>query len=280
MILEKKILLGVGVTNATEEEVLEYILQSLGKKGEKYFITTPNPEILVRANKDKGFKAILNDARLGLCDGMGVFWAGRFVGKGFKQRITGTDLLESLCRRVAEKPITVGFLGGGPRIAEMTAECLAKKYPGLRVILAQREWPESSRGPASHSSQGAPSSLAKAANEDALLGSPSLESPLKSNSQNTKYKIQNTIDILFVAFGFPKQEIWMSENLDKIPVKVAIGVGGAFDYTSGKVPRAPLIIRKIGFEWLYRLVREPWRLKRQVALLKFVYLVFKEKLTS
>lgn len=89
-----------------------------------------------------------------------------------------------------------------------------------------------------------------------------------------------TIDILFVAFGAPKQEFWISEYLEKIPVKIAIGVGGAFDYISGKTPRAPLFLQNIGLEWLFRLIMQPWRIKRQLSLLQFIWLVIKEKLSK
>ena len=88
------------------------------------------------------------------------------------------------------------------------------------------------------------------------------------------------IDILFVAFGVPKQEEWIYENLGKIPVKAAMGVGGAFDYISGTVTRAPYVVRVMGFEWLFRLLKQPWRWKRQMALLEFILLVFKQKLTN
>jgi N-acetylglucosaminyldiphosphoundecaprenol N-acetyl-beta-D-mannosaminyltransferase len=89
---------------------------------------------------------------------------------------------------------------------------------------------------------------------------------------------KNGVDLLFVAYGFPKQEKWISENLPILPVKMAMGVGGAFDYISGEVRRAPFFIRAIGLEWAFRLVREPWRAKRQVKLLNFIGLVIKEKL--
>ena len=82
---------------------------------------------------------------------------------------------------------------------------------------------------------------------------------------------------MFVAFGSPKQELWIAQNLDKLPAKVVIGVGGAFDFVSGKVKRAPVWVRKIGFEWLFRLIIQPWRIKRQLRLVKFVYLVLAEK---
>jgi N-acetylglucosaminyldiphosphoundecaprenol N-acetyl-beta-D-mannosaminyltransferase len=81
------------------------------------------------------------------------------------------------------------------------------------------------------------------------------------------------LDILFVAFGAPKQEKWIDKNLDKIPVKVAMGVGGAFDYISGKVPRAPKLLRDLGLEWLFRLIVQPWRIKRQLKLLRYLWLV-------
>ena len=98
----------------------------------------------------------------------------------------------------------------------------------------------------------------------------------KFEIRNSKFEIPRT-DILFVAFGSPKQEKWIYENLPKIDVKVAIGVGGSFDFISGKVSRAPVWVRNLGLEWLFRLIREPWRIKRQLALPKFVILVLRER---
>lgn len=236
--LDKKKLLGVGITDASEEETLEYILQSLKKSTEKYYIVTPNPEFLVFANNNPTFKQILNNARLALCDGIGIFWAGKILGKNLKSRTTGVDLMERLCFRVVEKPITVGFLGGGAKIAERTAECLKQKYPNLKVVFASPEWDFGRR------------------------------------------TTTRSIDLLFVAFGFPKQEEWIAKNLPHLSVKIAMGVGGAFDYISGALPRSPLFLRKSGLEWLFRLIIQPWRFKRQLALLKFVYLVLKEKVQN
>lgn len=238
----KKSLLGVDITIANKEEVLEYIIRGLEKTGEKYYVVTPNPEILVIAQKDSYYKKILNGAKLTLPDGVGVVFAGKLLGLGLKERITGVNLMESLCKRVAEKPITIGFLGAGPGVAQLTAECLTKKYPGLKVIFSQEEWNK----------------------EDIKL----------RLNENDKHK--KTIDILFVAFGSPKQEIWIYENLDKLPVKVAIGVGGAFDFVSGKVRRAPFLMQKLGLEWLFRLIIQPWRIKRQLSLFSFIYFVLSD----
>lgn len=268
---KKNFLLGVGITNALEKNILEFILENLKTSSEKYYIVTPNPEILVFANKNKDFKNILNNARLALPDGMGVILAGKILGRNFKERVTGTDLVKNLCKIVSKQPITVGFLGGGPKIAEKTAECLRKKYPGLKVVFAASEWPEKDdRG-------------SRVENSSQKIEGGSLihfQSSIVKNPSSTFNHLSSSIDILFVAFGFPKQEQWMSENIHKLPVKVMMGVGGAFDYVSGKVPRAPVFLQKLGFEWLYRLIRQPWRIKRQLALLEFIFLVLKEKFNS
>ena len=237
---EKIFLLGVGITNAKEQEVLEFIYTGLQNSSEKYYIVTPNPELLVLANNNPEYKSILNKAKLALPDGIGVMWGAWFMGIPLQQRITGVDLVKSLCNYVSKRPITVGFLGAGPNVAEKTAECLQKLYPGLRVGLVSQEWTGELKN-------------------------------LPAGRQGKK------VDILFIAFGSPKQEIWISEHLGDLPAKVVIGVGGAFDFISGKVPRAPEVLRRLGLEWLFRLVIQPWRIMRQLSLIKFVLLVFKEK---
>lgn len=230
---EKVNLLGIGFTNASEQEVLEYIYTGLGKSSEKYYIVTPNPELLVLAQEDNKYKLILNNAKIALVDGIGIVIAARLLGKPLKQRITGVEFVESLCRYISKRPITAAFLGGGPRVAEKASECLQKKYTGLKITWFSQEW------------------------DDSLLS--------------------KRVDVLFVAFGSPKQEEWIAKNLDRLPVKVVIGVGGAFDFISGNVRRAPKILRSLGVEWLFRLLIQPWRIKRQLSLVKFAYLVFKEK---
>src|SRR3989344_6959928 len=239
--LEKKKILGVGITNSTKEKILEYILKSLEKKDKKLFVVTPNPEFLVLANKDSGFRKVLNNADLALPDGVGVIFAGRILGNSFEERVTGVDLMNDLIFHVAKKPITVGFLGGRDGVAEKTAECLQKKHPKLKIGFIGEEWPDDS----------SKYNVASIKYEKTEKGTNGIRA--------TKYMLHAT-DILFVAFGAPKQEMWINENLQNLPVKVAIGVGGAFDYISGKTPRAPLFLRSIGFEWLYRLVIQPWRI--------------------
>jgi len=280
---EKKFILGVGFNNAPENLILEYIVKSVEKSTEKYYVVTPNPELLVISHNSIEYKKILNKAKLALPDGVGVILASKLLRKGIKERITGVDLVNKLCRAVAEKPITVGFLGGGPGIADKTAECLTQKYPGLKVVFVQEEWPKEIivRGPVTRFPPASARSSLSSSNELRAVGSPSTRAtPNFKKLSNISISQYLNIDILFVAFGSPKQELWISKNLNKLPIKVAIGVGGAFDFISGEVRRAPIWIRKIGFEWLFRLIIQPWRIKRQLSLIYFIILILKEKFFS
>ena len=227
-------ILGTSVTTASKSQILEYIVKSLAKRGEKFYVVTPNPEILTFASASKEYQDILNRADVSIPDGVGVLMAGKFLKKDIRARITGVDLMLELCHEASKRGLSIGLLGGRDGVAEKTAECLVKKYPGLRIVLTAEEFPI---GFVPH------------------------------------------IDILFVAYGFPKQERWIAKNLSDIKVSVVMGVGGAFDYISGKVPRAPRVVRDVGMEWAYRLVRQPWRVKRQLALPVFVIKVIKEKLS-
>jgi len=231
--LGKIFLLGVGITNASKHEILEFIYTGLQNSDKKFYIVTPNPELLVIAQEDREYKSILNNAKIALPDGTGVILASKLVSRPLKTRIAGIDFMESLCEYVSKRPITVSFLGGGPTIAEKTAECLRKKYPGLKISWFSQDF------------------------KDSL------------SSKKT--------DILFVALGSPKQEVWISKNIQNLNAKVVMGVGGSFDFISGEVVRAPRFLQNLGLEWLFRLITQPWRIRRQFSLIKFVLLVIKEK---
>lgn len=260
-------ILGVEISTASKGEVLEEVRKWLKNGGMKHCIVTPNPEVLVSAQKDKEFTQILNDADLALPDGIGVVLAAKFLGRKISERITGVDLMQNLCQMAQKEGFIIGLIGGGPGVAVKTTECLQKMYPKLKVVLAQEEWTTDDRRWRIENSS------SKIEDGD-LINFQS--STLKIRSSTFHYPPSN-IDILFVAFGAPKQEKWINENLPKLPVKVAMGVGGSFDYISGIVPRAPKWVQNLGLEWLYRLIRQPWRLKRQLALLKFVYLILQER---
>lgn len=226
----KSDILGVKIDDVDMAEALSIVEKWIWKPG-KHYIVTPNPEFIVAAQKDPVFKEMLNGADLAIPDGAGLKLSGKV-----KNTVSGTDFMERLIRLAAEKGFVVGFLGGKDGVAKRCAECLLRKYPNLKISYI------SSGGIVGKN------------------GNPSL---------TTNYKLPPT-DLLFVAFGHIKQEKWIATNLEKIPVHVAMGVGGAFDYLSGDVPRAPKWIRDLGFEWLFRLILQPWRIKRQIALLQYL----------
>jgi len=242
-------ILGTSVSTESKGQILSKIIKSLKQSRDKFYIVTPNPEIMMYAMRDRSYQDILNRAQVSLPDGVGVLMAAKMLKKGNMSRITGVDFMVELVRQCAKEGLVTGFLGGMPGVAEKTVECLRNSYPDLIVGFTGSEW-----------------------NTDKIKN--------ESIDQRPKTSDQRPIDILFVAFGFPKQERWISENLSKIPVKAAMGVGGSFDYISGRVHRAPRVMRSLGLEWAFRLVVEPWRIKRQIALPKFAFEVIKERIRN
>jgi N-acetylglucosaminyldiphosphoundecaprenol N-acetyl-beta-D-mannosaminyltransferase len=249
--LEKTKILDVGITNATIENILEEVWAIIKNGDTKHYIVTPNPEILVHAARHPSFKKILNEAEISLPDGIGVFIAGGILGHKFKERIPGIDFIEEVCKWCENYPVSIGFLGAEPGIAERTAERLLDEYPYLQINFINDTWSEA--------------------------GFSHAQKLMKEKGQPYAALHNEHIDLLFVAYGFPKQEEWVVSHLEKLPVKMAMGVGGAFDYISGNIIRAPYLVRAMGMEWFFRLVRQPWRIKRQLALPLFVYLVLKQK---
>lgn len=245
--MEKINILGVDITNITFSEGRELVKHWIKNGEKKYYIVTPNPEGMMLARKDIAFKEILNQADLAIPDGAGLVWAGKILGKPFKERISGVDFMLGLCQMAEKEGFSIGLLGAGQGVAEKTAEELKKRFPDLKIPLCKQEW---------EGSQARPRGLLGSGQGDPLA----------------------EIDLLFIAFGMPKQEKWIKENLKNISVKVAMGVGGTFDYLAGEIPRAPKWMRNLGIEWLYRLIKEPCRFKRQLAIWEFGLLVLKEKL--
>lgn len=261
--IESVNILGVRVDKVDLKKSVDLIMNWLNSRG-KHYVVTPNPEFLLAAQKDNEFKKILNNADLAIPDGSRLGWAAKMQSeKNFFKRllifpffifpikllmqfdiVTGVDLMEALCKESADKSVTVGFLGGRDAVAEKAANCLQKKHQNLKIAFAK--------------------------------AGPTINFDGKDINQyqtNTSLLSDYACDILFVAFGHVKQEKWIAKNLDQLPVKVAIGVGGAFDYLSGSVLRAPGFIRKLGLEWLFRLILQPWRISRQLKLIKFLFLV-------
>jgi N-acetylglucosaminyldiphosphoundecaprenol N-acetyl-beta-D-mannosaminyltransferase len=252
-------ILGVKIDNLTMDETLQKI-EGFLRDNQQHYLVTPNPEFLVKTQEDKEFKEILNQADLAVPDGIGLIWAARFLGQPLKQRITGTDLMEKICQRAAQKEWSVFLLGGQGGVAEKAAKNLKKKYPGLKVQSTEEIIIASETRQFRGSQNEIASSLTLFAPRNDSL------SPV----------------ILFVAFGAPKQEKWIVQNLEKMPsIKLALGVGGAFNFIAGRIQRAPKFLQRVGLEWLWRLFCQPWRIKRIFkAVIVFPWLVIKSKCHS
>lgn len=199
--------------------------------GKKCHIATPNPEMLLAARKNFDFMQVLRNTALNIPDGAGIVFASRFLkwrGRtpiALSRRVTGTDFFEYICRHTCEP---IFLLGAAEGVAKKVKRRFEKRFPEVNIV-------------------------------GTYSGSPSPAEELaickKINDSGAR--------ILFVAFGAPKQEIWISRNVQHLEhVSVAIGVGGAFDFFAGVRKRAPKWVQNFHLEWLFRLIQEPKRIKR------------------
>lgn len=236
--------LGVKVDKITLKQAREEVRAFLTSHGQ-YKIFTPNPEMVVKAQKDEGFRQVLNSGDLNICDGFGLsLLAGA-------PRITGTDFMLDICKIASEENKGVFLLGSNnDEVVEKADQKLQEIFPKIKITGFDK-------GPIINDGN----SEGMAATEESLR---------VINKIN-----QSDAEILFVAFGMGKQEKWISEHLAQMPkIKIAMGVGGAFDYISGHIPRASRFLRQIGLEWIYRLIRQPqrfWRIFNATFYFLFLY---------
>ncbi len=276
--------LGIKISEVNKEQALQKVVEFLrpnvpgeavAKTG--HMIFTPNPEFVVKAQKDEYFKKVLNAGDLNLCDGMGIQ-----IFTGIK-RVPGVDFMMEICKLAAEQGMGVYLLGSGnDEVVKKTAEELRKRFPNLKIVGCDKGPMIDEQNPTLYPSpcRGGSDVMASATVVSPPIRGRTEEGVLVDGNNSTIQLInQLHPDILFVAIGMGKQEKWIYENLNKMPnVKVAMGVGGSFDFISGKVKRAPLFLRRLGLEWMYRLIQEPSRIGRIFnATFKFCYLVIKNR---
>ena len=204
-------------------------------------VCTVNPEFIMTARRHPAFAQVLAAADLCTPDGVGVLWAARLAGVRLNERVTGSDGIHRLCARAAAQGWRVFFLGAAPGVADRAAAELTRLYPGL---------------PVAGTYGGSPADTDWPQIRQRLAAAPA--------------------DLLFVAYGHPRQDLWIHQHREELPVTVALGIGGAFDFVAGITPRAPHWLRRLGLEWLYRLARQPWRWRRMAALPLFALLVLME----
>ncbi len=231
-------ILGVRIDNVTYDTALAQIDAALHGGG-FHQIATVNPEFVVMAQTNPEFMRVLNATALNTPDGVGLMWAARRLKMPLQERVTGQELVERIAALAAGCGYGVFLLGAREGIAERAGAELTQRHPGLHIA-------------------------------GCYAGSPAHE----ENQQIVERINESRAQILFVAYGPPKQELWIARNAQRLGVAIAMGVGGTFDTLAGIVPRAPEWIRRAGFEWTYRLLREPRRLRRQLAIPYFMWLVW------
>jgi len=234
-------ILGVRVDCVTFQQTLE-LIETFIAQGTPHQIVTVNPEFVMMAQRNLAFRKVINQSALALPDGIGVWWASRYLGCPVPERVPGVDLVVRLAQLSACKGYRMYFLGAMPGVAARAAAMLQRRFPGAVVA-------------------------------GSYAGSPRIE---ENAAIVRRIRAQNP-DILFVAFGAPAQDLWIARNLAALRVPVCVGVGGSFDYIAGVRPLAPQWMRKIGLEWFHRLITQPWRWRRMLALPLFVWCVLWSK---
>ena len=269
--LETSEVLGVRFHNLSRGDAASAIAE-LARVGGKAYVVKPYSEFLPRAAHDGRIREVLNGADLCLADGIGILWAAHYLAlsggalralaqlplslaavvfnpaairRPLKENMAGVDLTWEMLTRLDEVGSRVFLLGGTEEELRGARERIEVRFAGLHVVGAHHGYFDAS-GEESES-------VTRAINE---------AQP----------------EVLLVAMGFPRQEKWIAANLSRLQVNVAVAEGGSFSFMSGVTPRAPRWLRRLGLEWLYRLARQPWRLRRQLAIPRFVSLVVRERL--
>lgn len=224
--------LGVSFDDLTMDEAVEIALGFMQERRACY-ACTPNPEIVMAAKGDAALRAALSGAELVLADGVGITKAATMLGTPLKSRVPGIDFASNVISRLAQRGGSVYLLGAKPLVAEAAAEKLTQTYPGIVI----------------------------AGTNDGYFtdDAPVIE---KINAARP--------DFLMVCLGSPKQELWMSANAGRLSCGLMAGLGGSLDVLAGNVQRAPETWRRLGLEWLYRVIKEPKRLGRVMKLPAFV----------
>jgi N-acetylglucosaminyldiphosphoundecaprenol N-acetyl-beta-D-mannosaminyltransferase len=240
--VDEQYILGCRLNLIDADEAAAQIMQ-FATSGAGAQVVTLGTEMVVYARHDAAFRDVVNASALSLCDTIGLLYVARRRGATLRERVTGIGLIERLCDIAAKTGVPVYFLGGAAGVAADAAAVLEARFPGLHVAGTQDGYFTEDR------------------TDEVVAG-------IRASGAQ----------LLFAGLGSPRQELWLSRNLRATGCGAAIGVGGSFDVLAGRIDRAPQAFQRFGFEWLYRLIREPRRWRRQLALPKFVGLVTLERL--
>lgn len=233
--MKKVKIFGINIANTTLLETRS-LLENKLNGSELFTIATPNTEITMMAKDNKKYAELVNSFDLVLPDGIGLIYASKMKKLPLAERVTGYDISIELLKLGRERPIYLFILAGKPGISEQAKINVEKDYPGVKVV-------------------GERNGYFSQDDEDGIINMINASNP----------------DVIFVGLGFPKQEEFIFRNKDKLKGKIIIGNGGVTDILAGVMNRAPEIFIKMNLEWFYRLLKQPSRFKRQLAIPKFMY---------
>jgi len=231
--------LGVGFDSFTMDQAVAEARRLIAAGGSHY-VVTPNPEIVEMCREDDDFRETVNAADMVLPDGIGIIYGAKLLGTPLRQRLPGADFAGCLMEVMAREGITLFLLGAKPGVAEQAAAKLREKYPGLKIVGTHDGYFQDS-------------------------------APVAAEIRETGAQV------VFVCLGAPKQERWMAEYGPATGAGLLLGLGGCLDVFSGNVKRAPVVFRKLGMEWFYRLLSNPSRAGRMLKLPRFMVHVMQEK---
>ena len=269
----------VGIDRVDVKSVISRIEEFIVTK-KSHLVVTPDTLAILRAKKDVDYFNIIQSANLVTPDGAGILWATTILHHPLKERVTGIDIIQGICKLAAKKAYSIYLLGASPGVAKEASLKLTQKYPGLKIIGNHHGYfhatslSDETIKPQMHKNK------VNSGTEGIAKGM-----DIKYNERNEEAKIIQEInnkkpDILLVGMGVPRQEKWIAGNLKskRLNVPVCMGVGGSFDVLSGKIPRAPLWMQRHGMEWVYRFIKQPKRAFHTLALFYFMGLVIMGKI--
>ena len=237
--MKKEQYLGVNVITLNYDEIIEDIKKRM-EEGLTSTIIAVNPEKVITASQDEQIKKLINDATYQIPDGVGILIASRLKGGDIDSRVTGVDMMDRLLKFASDEGKKVFMYGAKEEVVASAKVKIEEKYPSIHITGYSNGYTK---------------------DQDELVR--------KINESGA--------DIIFVALGSPRQELWIRDHMNELNVKVYQGVGGSFDVFAGNVKRAPSVFRKAGLEWFYRLISDPKRFKRQLALPKFLFKIITKK---
>ena len=235
-------ILGVNINKLDMDTALETAIKFLETDG-FHCIYTPNSEIVMSSYKNPEFREIINKADLRTADGIGLVHAAKIQGTPLKERVAGFDLVMKLLSALPTLGKSAYFFGSAPGVADEAKKKLEEMFPGINICGTANGFFDEKR-------------------EKEIIAEINEKKP----------------DLLLVCLGSPKQENWINSHREELSCHLAMGVGGTLDVIAGKVQRAPKIFIKLGLEWFYRLLKQPTRIGRMMALPKFLFTVIGNKL--